>query len=593
MKNYFNKTQRGFSLVELSVAMGMMGVLTTVILNLSQQQVGLEKRAETSGELGLFHAGLLENFNDKRSCENTLNQGTTTTPLPNISNNMEIIDIRDNASGGGAILYSKDHQFGKVIDTTTNEKTFKIKSINLNYNTTLTLLTAPNYKTSASLNIIYEVSPRLTAYEGNREKVRVIPLGDIELTQNGANYTLRNCAGNTVSITVNPRQLCDSVAGVYDTGIAGSDKCRLSRFFDYDSGVDPQQICSSTNNTYCVTAWSITTFNDRQGASAHSLVNYAQQVYGLGTTPNTTNLFLGNKAGGYSTASSTGNTFIGKGAGMVNTSGSNNIMIGGDISTSINTGITATGNRQINIGDLLIGRMPSNTAGSPSINSFGTENGLVINGELNLRSGIKIGTTTLLCNSSSSTPNDAGMIRLNGNDLQFCNGRAWVALQRLAVIYIWVAPANNQGNLGGVSGADGICQTNAPGAGLPLPVATYTHKALIGATGASPRNPRNLFSSSDTRPIRRPDGTLVSNNWARFFNTSFNLSAAVRNANVALWTGLDDDGNVGSNTCNNWTINANTHNGITGRISTFRNRIFDEITLSCSTVNTSIYCISY
>ena len=417
VKSHCKKTQQGSALVQVSVAASLLGVLTTFIINLNQQQISLEKRTETNVALGLFHARIATNFNDKMACENTLNEAVPATQI--ITNNMEVIDIKDGTSSGGAVLYSKNYQFGKIVNTGTDERTFKIKSMAVEFDTTNINPdpSAPNYKTPGTLRIVYEVSSQLTSYQGNREKPRTISLGDIQLTQNGSSYEFRGCEGNAATISISPREACDSLTGVYDTGVTENNKCRLSSFFDYDVSTN-QQLCSSTDGAYCVGPWDASNFNERQGVSAKSLVDYIKRLYGQGMAPNTTNLFLGHNAG-VSNTTGTGNTFVGVNAGNSITTGSNNIMIGNGISAASNMGLTTTGSRQLNIGHLLIGKMPPDSTGSPNISTLGGT-GLIVNGGVNVRNHIKIGSSSLPCNNANT-----GLLGYNTNSLQYCNGTTW------------------------------------------------------------------------------------------------------------------------------------------------------------------------
>ena len=426
MKRDFLNNQKGFSLVEITIAAGMLGVLTTIILNLSEQQVSFEKRTEVNAELGFFHARLAEVFNDKTTCQNTLNQGPEPTPLKILTNNMAISDIRDNTGSGGAILYSANYQFGKILDTGTNERTFKIKSINLEFITDVNKLTgdpsAPDYKSPATLNVVYEISTLLTSYQGNREKPKTISLGDIQLTRDGSSYRFRGCVGNSSFISITPRSVCESLAGVYDSGIAGDNKCRLPHFLDYATP-STVQICSSSDASYCTTKWTPTNLSERQGAPARALVDYTRRIYGKGTPPGSNNLFLGWEAGlNNNSATGAHNTFIGSNAGKDNTTGKYNIMIGKDISVSGNTGIIATGEAQLNIGNLLIGKMPIGTTGSQRV---GTNTGITINGGMNVLNYVKVGTSNIACNATN-----VGTLKLNNarNRLQLCNGTSWVFL---------------------------------------------------------------------------------------------------------------------------------------------------------------------
>ena len=603
MKNIFNKKPWGFSLVELSVALGMMGILTTVILNLTEQQVSLQKKSEIGSELAYFHSRLVLFFNDKRSCENTLNRGLASPPLRTVSDDMIIDDIKDASNNN--VVTANATEFGTVISGTAI-RPFKVSSIRLVWGAIVpdpADPTPPNVlATSANLNIVYEVAPELTSYQGNRLKTRSIPLGDLKLRQNGANFQLRSCIGNTAFVSVDPRQICDSISGVHDISIPSANRCRLSNFFDYDTG-GTQQICSNADATYCVTAWSITNFNDRRGISTRSLMDYNNRVYGTGTAPNTSNLFLGNKAGEFVTSTASGNTFIGVMAGRFNTATSSNIMIGNRVSISPNTRITSIGNGQLNIGNVLIGRMPTDTTGSPSLNYFGTDSGLVVNGRMNVTDHIKIGTSaTLACNAAN-----VGTLRVNGSNLQYCNGTAWGSLlPPPGAIYIWVPNINTDGSIShtaagvtttGVDAAHKICADESSSANLPNTF-SYTHKAILGTTT---NNPKNYLTgaAATAREIHRPNGTFangikISNHWRRLWNASNPLDAPiVASYSKDAWTGLNDNGNVQtSRNCNNWTSTSSW--AFRGFPDAGRANTFQAGGKNCNVSNNmSFYCVSY
>ena len=168
-------------------------------LNLSQQQVTLEKRTEINAELGVFHARLVENFNNRETCVNTLG-GLGAT----ISDGQTFTTIMSNSTPP-VNLYTVNDQFGRQLNAT--DRAFKIKSITLLFDTIRNdPPPASNKVTSATLRVIYEVSNLLTSYQGNREKPRSIPLGDVQLTENSGTYTLRDCVGNTAFFTISRKR---------------------------------------------------------------------------------------------------------------------------------------------------------------------------------------------------------------------------------------------------------------------------------------------------------------------------------------------------------------------------------------------------
>ncbi len=89
------------------------------------------------------------------------------------------------------------------------------------------------------------------------------------------------------------------------------------------------------------------------------------------------------------------------------------------------------------------------------------------------------------CPNVADTTNDPGM----------CNS------------YIFVTSSTHNGNLGGLSGADGICQTQATDAGL-----SGTYKAWLSDSSTSAAS--RLTHSSV--PYITPDGAVVANDWSDF-----------------------------------------------------------------------------
>ena len=80
------------------------------------------------------------------------------------------------------------------------------------------------------------------------------------------------------------------------------------------------------------------------------------------------NIFIGKEAGEENTTGDD-NIFIGKEAGEENTTGDDNIFIGNEAGEHNKGGISKTGDYQLNIGNLIFGRMPSTPPGS-TINFF-------------------------------------------------------------------------------------------------------------------------------------------------------------------------------------------------------------------------------
>ena len=116
----------------------------------------------------------------------------------------------------------------------------------------------------------------------------------------------------------------------------------------------------------------------------------------------------------------------------------------------------------------------------------------------------------------------------------------------------FITSSRHSGNLGGLAGADAICQQAATNAGLP---GTYM-AWLSDATGS----PSTRFMQA-TGPYVRVDGTTIANNWADL--TDGNLAAAItvtetedNVSGTVVWSHTLSDGTAGSTAlnvhCENW-----------------------------------------
>lgn len=129
---------------------------------------------------------------------------------------------------------------------------------------------------------------------------------------------------------------------------------------------------------------------------------------------------------------------------------------------------------------------------------------------------------------------------------------------------IFVTQEKYTGNLGGLAGADAICQTSASQAGL-----SGTFKAWLSDSSASAAS--RLIHH--TTPYGLVDGTVVALNWADLTDETLLASISLtQNGNLAdefVWTGTHATGELvnipGINsTCNNWTSSAAGDTGTMG-----------------------------
>ncbi len=125
---------------------------------------------------------------------------------------------------------------------------------------------------------------------------------------------------------------------------------------------------------------------------------------------------------------------------------------------------------------------------------------------------------------------------------------------------VFLTESEHDGNMGGIIGADVICQGEADAAGL-----TGVYKAWL--TDSNPANcPASRFTHS-TGPYVRVDGTIVAQDWTDLTDGSILdeivISANGTNMHVAdpdglehAWTNTSVDGTqTGSSSCNDFTSN--------------------------------------
>lgn len=112
---------------------------------------------------------------------------------------------------------------------------------------------------------------------------------------------------------------------------------------------------------------------------------------------------------------------------------------------------------------------------------------------------------------------------------------------------VFVTEAVHDGNLGGLVGADAICQAEADAAGLE-----GTYLAWLGTpTGAPALRFRNLFSG----PFLLVDGTEIAVNWADLTDglaSPINLTAQGKEVSGYVWTGVWIDGHYASSQFSDW-----------------------------------------
>ena len=164
---------------------------------------------------------------------------------------------------------------------------------------------------------------------------------------------------------------------------------------------------------------------------------------------------------------------------------------------------------------------------------------------------------------------------------------------------VFVTSERYDGALGGLDGADAICQEHADSAGL---LGTYRAWLSNSTTSVSQRFDRDF----DNAAFVRTDGVRVANNWADLTNgqiqRNLNMSEfgspilQTNYANTVAWTGTsagglyvgpDDDGN--HQDCNSWGSSSSTSKGWQGRITARNGAWSDFENRGCNTEK-RLYC---
>jgi len=134
----------------------------------------------------------------------------------------------------------------------------------------------------------------------------------------------------------------------------------------------------------------------------------------------------------------------------------------------------------------------------------------------------------------------------------------------------------NNGNLGGVAGADFRCSGLASAIGL-----TGTYLAWIADASTSPAARFVRAGPAWTRP----DGTKIADDWADL--TDGTLDAPISAGTGDVWTGVGTDGNPVGQSCSNWTSSGGMgRRGLSNAFNSFWTTVDD---VNCG-LSRALYC---
>jgi len=127
---------------------------------------------------------------------------------------------------------------------------------------------------------------------------------------------------------------------------------------------------------------------------------------------------------------------------------------------------------------------------------------------------------------------------------------------------VFVTSTVHNGDLGGLVGADAICQARADFAGLP-----DTFKAWLSDSTSSPLT---RFVQSPGQYVLADGITVVANNWNDLIDGELNAFINVDESGTAgvsanVWTNTNTDGSVRSGaSCNDWSSSSSLTSGAKG-----------------------------
>jgi hypothetical protein len=166
---------------------------------------------------------------------------------------------------------------------------------------------------------------------------------------------------------------------------------------------------------------------------------------------------------------------------------------------------------------------------------------------------------------------------------------------QLEVALVFATSTTHNGNIGGLAGADAICNTRAQAANLP-----GTYMAWISTAAGSPST---RFTQSPF-PYRLVTGTKVADNWADLTDgfldapidrtetgaLSVNTGSSCGGSPRTVRTGTASNGTATNATCNNFTSNVANVLGHVGNTTAFQNATWSQCAQQACNLTTALYC---
>jgi hypothetical protein len=154
---------------------------------------------------------------------------------------------------------------------------------------------------------------------------------------------------------------------------------------------------------------------------------------------------------------------------------------------------------------------------------------------------------------------------------------------------VFVTSTTYNGNLGGLSGANALCQVRAA-ASTSAAVRAKTFAAWLG----TPTDTALTTHVQGTGLYKRTDGVVVAAGFADLVDGT--LAAAISLDELgapvtgAVWTGVNLNGSSSASTCDGWSSNAAGTIGQRGLVESVTKAWTDDTTGTCDT-SSRLYCI--
>ena len=125
------------------------------------------------------------------------------------------------------------------------------------------------------------------------------------------------------------------------------------------------------------------------------------------------------------------------------------------------------------------------------------------------------------------------------------------------IITVFATPSQYTGDLGGRTGADGICRANVGVLSCPSAI----HALLSVDANDTVANMPTTVHVPANEAIQSPNGTSIATNWADLLDGNLQHSFGVAglfdvNTSTDWWSGSNSDGTPSSDRCSDWTYDS-------------------------------------